>query len=259
MNGHDSLREIHRLAAAGASFEEVLETLTGRGQVSRPCGVTLDTARAARCGQPEAVYGRGKSPEQLIQAVSGLTAAGQPVLVTKLSPEQGGHLAAHFPGGKFLAQAGLFVCGADLDLHEPWPETGDIAVIAAGASDLPVALEAYAAARFYGESCALVCDVGVAGIHRMLARAPALSAARVHVVVAGMEGALPSVVAGYFGKPVIGVPTSVGYGAAFGGLTALLAMLNACATGIAVVNIDNGFGAAALAVKILGAGRPEPR
>jgi len=216
------------------------------------CGLHLDLERAKRTGQPEVVFGQGKSPEQLTLAVNGLLEAGQPALVTRLEPHCGEHLAKHVPHGDYWPTARLFTAGRRIALSEPWPSAGRVMVVAAGASDLPVALEALGCALFFGLDAGLISDVGVAGLHRLLYRDKALTAARLHIVVAGMEGALPSVVAGLYGKPIIGVPTSIGYGTGLGGMAALLSMLNACAPGIAVVNIDNGYGAAALAAKLLG-------
>ncbi|MCF8107457.1 MAG: nickel pincer cofactor biosynthesis protein LarB [Desulfohalobiaceae bacterium] len=214
-------------------------------------GLSLDTHRETRTGQGEVVFAPGKSPDQLIGAVSGLGAAGRPVLVTKLNPEQGTLLQEHFPHGQFRPEAGIFFCNTTIALDEPWPRTGEACIVSAGAADLPVALEALATGLFYDLDIGLITDVGVAGLHRLSPHLENLQKARLLIVVAGMEGALPSVLAGLLGKPIIAVPTSVGYGAAFQGMTALFGMLSSCAPGIAVVNIDNGFGAAVMAKKIL--------
>ncbi|MFP4212945.1 MAG: nickel pincer cofactor biosynthesis protein LarB [Desulfohalobiaceae bacterium] len=213
-------------------------------------GVCLDLQRRQRTGLGEVVYARGKSQEQLQQAVSGLWAAKDPVLVTKLEPEQGNFLQQEFPQGEYWPQPGLFVLGRKLDLEPPWSGQGRICIVTAGSSDLPVALEALGSAEFYGLQAGLICDVGVAGLHRITPYLSQLADSRLLIVVAGMEGALPSVLGGMLGKPTIAVPTSVGYGASFSGLSSLLGMLNTCAPGIAVVNIDNGFGAAVLALKL---------
>ncbi|EPR31003.1 1-(5-phosphoribosyl)-5-amino-4-imidazole-carboxylate (AIR) carboxylase [Alkalidesulfovibrio alkalitolerans DSM 16529] len=216
-------------------------------------GICLDTSRAARTGQPEVVFGQGKDDRQLVAAVGGLRDAGQPALVTRLDPAQGEKLLTTFPEGEYWERPRLFSLGRSLELAEPWPASGEVMIVSAGAADLPVAMEALGAARFFGLSAGFLADVGVAGLHRLLQGVEALSVARLHVAVAGMEGALPSVLAGMFGKPVIAVPTSVGYGTGLSGLAALLTMLNSCAPGLCVVNIDNGYGAAALAAKLLAA------
>ncbi len=214
-------------------------------------GVCLDTARALRTGQPEVIFGQGKDDAQLAAAVGGLAEAGQPVLVTRLEARAGEALLQAFPRGEYWARPRLFSLGRSLDLSSPARDMADVFVVAAGAADAPVALEALGSARFLGLDAGLVSDVGVAGLHRLLPHSGALAAARLLIVVAGMEGALPSVLAGMFAAPVIGVPTSVGYGTGLGGVAALLSMLNSCAPGLCVVNIDNGYGAAALAAKLL--------
>lgn len=213
-------------------------------------GVCLDLQRKQRTGLGEVVYARGKSHKQLQQAVSGLCSGGNPVLVTKLMLEQGQFLEQEFPQGRFWAEPGLFVLGQELDLEPPWPSQGQICIVTAGTSDLPIALEALGTAEFYGLEAGLISDVGVAGLHRITPHLSQLAQSKLLIVVAGMEGALPSVLGGMLGKPTIAVPTSVGYGASFSGLSSLLGMLNTCAPGIAVVNIDNGFGAAVLALKL---------
>jgi len=207
----------------------------------------LDLGRAARRGYPEAVYCAGKTPEQ----VAGIAAAvrSHPELVTlftRARPEHAKAVRHELPDAWHDAEAGLLAWPPD----PPVPSGGLVVVAAAGTSDLPVAREALLTARYLGRDTELVVDVGVAGLHRVLSRLDLLRRARVVVVAAGMDGALPSVVAGLVGVPVIALPTSVGYGAAFDGLAALLAMLNACAPGVAVVNIDNGYGAGHLAAQI---------
>lgn len=251
----ERLRELLQAVAEGRSTpEEACEALAS--SVLTPYarlteGVCLDTARALRTGQPEVVFGQGKDDAQLAAAVRGLADAGQPVLVTRCGARAGAMLLEVFPGGEYWERPGLFCLGKRLDLSALSRDNADVLVVAAGAADAPVALEALGAARFFGLAAGLVSDVGVAGLHRLLPHSGALSAARLLIVVAGMEGALPSVVAGMFSAPVIGVPTSVGYGTGIGGLAALLSMLNSCAPGLCVVNIDNGYGAAALAAKLL--------
>ncbi|MFP4391403.1 MAG: nickel pincer cofactor biosynthesis protein LarB [Desulfohalobiaceae bacterium] len=213
-------------------------------------GICLDLQRKQRTGIGEVVYARGKSQRQLQQAVNGLGSDMNPVLVTKLDSEQGLFLEQEFPQGRFWPEPGLFALGRELELDPPWQGQGQICIVTAGTSDLPVALEALGTARFFGLQAGLVCDVGVAGLHRITPHLSQLAKSKLLIVVAGMEGALPSVLGGMLGKPTIAVPTSVGYGASFSGLSSLLGMLNTCAPGIAVVNIDNGFGAAVMALKL---------
>jgi hypothetical protein len=204
----------------------------------------IDHHRPLRSGLPEIVFGEGKSAEHLIEIAKRLRGAGHGVLITRLAADKAAAVVEAVPDLAYLPQARAAVL--------PAPEAepigrGVILVLAAGTSDLPVAEEAAVTAEFLGNRVERVYDVGVAGIHRLFAHVAQLRSASVLIVVAGMEGALPSVVAGLVDKPVIAVPTSVGYGASFGGLAALLAMLNSCAAGVTVVNIDNGFGAGAAA------------
>ena len=206
----------------------------------------LDLGRASRRGYPEAVYAEGKSVEQLRAIATALRTAGGPMLFTRCSPEQVVVLREVVPDAAVDEVARLVAWPA----APPEPVGGRVLVLCAGTSDLPVAREALLTAQHLGRDAELVVDVGVAGLHRVLGRLEQLREARVIVVVAGMDGALPSVVAGLVSAPVVAVPTSVGYGAAFEGLAALLAMLNACAPGVAVVNIDNGYGAGHLAAQI---------
>jgi hypothetical protein len=187
----------------------------------------------------------------LLEAAAELYDNQEPVLVTRLTSKQGHALAQDLPEGTLWPQARIFCLGKDIELEPPWPTRTEVLVVTAGASDLPVALEAVGTGMFFGLDIGLISDVGVAGLHRLTPHLSALQQARLLIVVAGMEGALPSVLAGMLGKPIIAVPTSVGYGVSMHGLTALAGMLSSCATGIAVVNIDNGFGAAAVAEKLL--------
>lgn len=214
-------------------------------------GVTLDTHRELRTGQAETIFGQGKDARQVTAAVAGLAASGSPVLATRIDPDQAAALLKAFPQGAYWPKPRLFALNAALPVNEPWNNHGEIMIACAGAADLSVALEAFGTAAFFGLDAGLISDVGVAGLHRLQPHLDALLQARLLIVAAGMEGALPSVLAGLTGKPIIAVPTSVGYGASFEGLAALLAMLNCCAPGVAVVNIDNGYGAACLAAKIL--------
>jgi hypothetical protein len=207
---------------------------------------TLDLDRAARRGYPEAVFCAGKSVHQVAVIAAELGRVGQPTLFTRADPEQAAAVLAELPDAYHDPEARLVVWPAT----PPKPTGGLVVVATAGTSDLPVAREAMLTARHLGRDTELIVDVGVAGLHRILAKVELLRSARAIVVVAGMDGALPSVVAGLVSAPVIAVPTSVGYGAAFEGLAALLTMLNACAPGVAVVNIDNGYGAGHLAAQI---------
>ena len=201
----------------------------------------VDHHRGLRLGFPEVILGESKSVGQMEKIISALLDKGNNVLVTRLAEEKALKIRQSFPSASYHADARcLTVEQKPIELQGK----GGILVISAGTSDIPVAAEAVVTARMMGNRVEHIYDVGVAGIHRLLARKDQLLAAAVIIVVAGMEGALPSVVAGLVGRPVIGVPTSVGYGASFGGIAALLGMLNSCAAGVTVVNIDNGFGAA---------------
>jgi pyridinium-3,5-biscarboxylic acid mononucleotide synthase len=209
----------------------------------------LDHHRALRQGFPEVVYGEGKSPQQLAEIAERIAARGEGMLATRVSPEGAAAALERLPrAARYDALA------RTLHLPAPGERTptarGTVLVVCAGTSDLPVAEEAAVTAEAFGNPVARLTDVGVAGIHRVLAERDSLLDASVVIVVAGMEGALPSVVGGLVRAPVIAVPTSVGYGAAFGGVAALLGMLNSCAAGVTVVNIDNGFGAACAASRI---------
>ncbi len=206
-----------------------------------------DVQRALRTGHPEVVFGEGKTAAQIAAIADRLARNGQNVLVTRLGAAQAEALLSMAPEFEYRPDARLAV-----RLATPVRVTGKgtILVVSAGTSDLGVAEEATCTAELAGNRIERLYDVGVAGIHRVLADRERLAAARVVIVVAGMEGALPSVVGGLVEKPVIAVPTSIGYGASFGGLAALLGMLNSCAAGVTVVNIDNGFGAAIAASRI---------
>ena len=206
----------------------------------------VDTDRARRTGDAEVVYGAGKTPEQVVGILRTLHAAhpDRAVLATRLSDEAVAAVAAELPDAAIDEVARAASLG-------PMPEpAGTVVIVSAGTSDAPVAAEAALTARVHGAGVRLVNDVGVAGLHRLLAARPELEDADCLVVVAGMEGALPSVVGGLTGVPLVAVPTSVGYGASFGGLAALLGMLNSCAPGVTVVNIDNGYGAGVFAARV---------
>jgi len=206
----------------------------------------VDHHRNIRQGFPEVVFGPGKTPQQIAAISERIVAAGHNLLVTRTTPEAHAAVTERVPGVSFHEQARTITFRA-----APIPPgRGTILIAAAGTADLGVAEEAAVSAEIMGNAVDRLYDVGVAGLHRLLAEHARLSAAHVLIVVAGMEGALPSVVGGLVDAPVIAVPTSIGYGASFGGVTALLAMLNSCAAGVSVVNIDNGFGAAAVASAI---------
>jgi len=212
---------------------------------------TIDHHRALRQGFPEIVYGAGKTPEQICAIAQRIVSRGDGVLVTRIQPDAALALRGAMPDVELNATARTaYVPGS-----EPAPRgTGTVAVVTAGTSDLPVAEEAAVTLSALGNCVARITDVGVAGIHRVLAKRDEIMSAAVVIVVAGMDGALPSVVGGLVRAPVIAVPTSVGYGASFHGLAALLTMLNSCAAGVTVVNIDNGFGAAVAASRITHSG-----
>jgi len=227
----DAERRARELAAA-ASFEDL-----GFARV--------DHHRAVRQGFPEVVFGQGKTPDQIARIAEAIVRRGHSLLVTRTDAAAFDAVLTRVPDARFHQQARIIERRVDVPRGQ-----GTILIAAAGTSDLPVAEEAAISAEVMGNDVDRMFDVGVAGIHRLLAEQQRLHAARVVVAVAGMEGALASVIGGLVRTPVIAVPTSVGYGASFGGITALLAMLNSCATGVAVVNIDNGFGAAAIASAI---------
>lgn len=199
---------------------------------------TLDLHRKHRCGFPEVILAEGKTPEWVEAAVRRMAEAGQDCFATRVNDRQADHLTAHFPTAEQDRLARTFWLPAAAPRSAP---VGDVLIVTAGTGDLPVAQEALTTARVMGAHAGLIADVGVAGIHRVLRHRDRLAAADVVIVCAGMDGALPSVVGGLVDCPVIAVPTSVGYGAAFGGVAALLTMLNSCAAGVAVVNIDAGF------------------
>lgn len=205
-----------------------------------------DYDRLRRRGMTEVIYGAGKTAEQVIAIMRALNEAGQNAFATRVTAEQAAAVCAALPSAVYHAVARILTC----DVTTLPPQKGKVAVLCAGTSDLPVAEEAAITAERMGANVGRVYDVGVAGLHRLLSRVEQFGDARAIIVVAGMEGALPSVVGGLTDKPVIACPTSVGYGASFGGIAALLGMLNTCASGVTVVNIDNGFGAGVAAALI---------
>ncbi len=227
-----------------AAHQRLLATL--RDQPFEDLGFArVDHHRAIRQGFPEVVLGLGKTPDQIATIAREIVSRGQPLLVTRADEATWTAVSAAVPEAEYHALARAITVSRDLP-----PGRGTIAVLSAGTSDISVAEEAAVTATLMGNVVERVYDVGVAGLHRLLRERTRLEAARVIVVVAGMEGALPSVVAGMVDVPVIAVPTSIGYGASFGGIAALLGMLNSCANGVAVVNIDNGFGAGCMASMI---------
>jgi NCAIR mutase (PurE)-related protein len=204
----------------------------------------IDHHRSLRKGFPEVIWGEGKSPNQILSIMKEMKRRGQNILITRLDERKAKGIQKAFPKCRYSPRSKVLT----YLIHPVRSEgKGTILVITAGTTDIPVAEEAVITAQFMGNHVETLYDVGVAGIHRLLSERERLEGARVLVVVAGMEGALPSVVGGLVDRPVIAVPTSVGYGTSFGGITALLAMLNSCASGVAVVNIDNGFGAGYMA------------
>ena len=242
---------LDRVAAGEVAVEEALECLA-LGPFGDGAGFAdlsfarVDTHRALRTGDPEVVYAEGKTPEQTVSLLRALTdtTGDRPALATRLAPETATAVRQAFPDAVIDDEARCAAVGR-LPI-----EHGRVCVVAAGTSDGPVAAEAAFVARTYGATVDRVTDVGVAGIHRLLAARQALDAADCLIVVAGMDGALPSVVGGLVGTPLVAVPTSVGYGASLGGIAALLTMLNSCAPGVTVVNIDNGFGAGVFAARV---------
>jgi NCAIR mutase (PurE)-related protein len=234
------------MSAGNATVDDVLRALR-HVPVENLGFAQLDTHRELRQGMPEAVYAEGKSSGQVLAIGARLLeTTTAPVLITRTPPSTAAALTDEFPGAVHYSDARLVVLRS-----EPEATLGSVAVVSAGTSDLPVAREAACTAQALGVSVDAVTDVGVAGVHRILSVQDRLHDADAVIVVAGMEGALASLVGGIASAPVIAVPTSVGYGASFDGLAALLAMLNSCAAGVTVVNIDNGFGAAVAAVRLL--------
>jgi pyridinium-3,5-biscarboxylic acid mononucleotide synthase len=239
-------RLLDEVAAGDTSVADAVETLRDLPFQELP-DAKVDHHRELRTGHPEAIYGPGKTVEQVRQIAKALAdeAVGA-VLLTRATPEQAAAVAEVVPGAVFHERSHLVVVKAAQHGVD-----ATVVVVAAGTSDLPVAEEAAVALEAAGVRVRRVTDVGVAGVHRVLAHRADLESADCCVVVAGMEGALPSVVAGLTSTPVVAVPTSVGYGASFEGLAALLSMLSSCAPGVSVVNIDNGFGAAQVAFRIV--------
>ena len=247
MTSNKQLQDLLDQVAAGtldpaAAKERLIGVL--RAQPYEDLGFArVDHHRSVRQGFPEVILGLGKTPAQIAAIAAEIVARGSPLRVTRASEAAYEAVRVRVPNATFHADARLIT----LRQQDITPGHGTIVVAAAGTSDLPVAEEAACTAELMGNEVTRLYDVGVAGLHRLLGERERLNAARVIIVVAGMEGALPSVVAGLVSAPVIAVPTSIGYGASFGGIAALLGMLNSCASGVSVVNIDNGFGAASIA------------
>ncbi len=248
------LRLLEDVAGGAVAPERALERLAWspvEAVDGAPEGVAfarIDHHRAVRNGHPEVVYCPGKTPEQVVEICARLAARGGGFLATRAEERVRAALVGRFPAAE-ANELGRIVHLAPDEPPEPGGD-GPVLIVSAGTGDIPVAEEAAVTAKALGCRVDRLYDVGVAGIHRLLGESDTLQRASVIVVVAGMEGALPSVVGGLVAAPVIAVPTSVGYGAAFGGLAALLGMLNSCAAGVTVVNIDNGFGAACAAARI---------
>lgn len=241
MERHSLIALLEQVSRGETDVTAAADTLA-RLPFSALAEARVDTHRQSRRGFPETIFGQGKTPTQIVSIARELRQAGQPALVTRLATDAATALAEAFADQlEHDAVARCALVGA------PPPPVGDVLIVTGGTADLPVAREALFVARALGNHTTLELDVGVAGVHRLNAIRDRLAQARVIVAVAGMEGALASVVAGLVSCPVIAVPTSVGYGASFGGLAALLGMLSSCAEGVTVVNIDNGFGAAVAA------------
>lgn len=236
---------LEKVAAGGMTSREAAEYLNGWGFVQIGYH-RIDLHREGRSALPEVVLGLTKSPEQLEQIVGWFESNDRPLLTTKVEAAKAERLLELFPRLEYRAEGALLMRGRSSS-----KSSGRVAVVTAGSSDVPVAEEAAGTLEFFGIEVERAYDCGVAGLHRLLASGEAIQSSDVLIVVAGMEGALPSVVGGLFRQPLIAVPTRIGYGASFQGLSALLGMLNSCAPGITVVNIDNGFGAAAAARAVL--------
>lgn len=232
----EAMRELARLPYEDAGFARI------------------DHHRSLRLGLPEVIYAAGKTPAQVADIFARMAAAGGSVLATRASAEAYAAVAAQLPEAQWHQHARVI----GYRRPNPHPDAGPVAVICAGTSDLPVAEEAAVTAEYLGLRVLRISDVGVAGLHRILAERETLSSVRAAIVCAGMEGALPSVVGGLVAAPVIAVPTSIGYGAAFGGVAALLGMLNSCSPNVCVVNIDNGFGAAYVAAMMVRGAAAQP-
>lgn len=239
MDKSEIIKILEQFTQGRIAQEQVVEKISAMG-LEELGFATIDTDRKSRTGIPEVIYSEGKTPEQVSMIALKMHQRGIPILATRATPEVYEAVAEKIPGAIYhkLARAIVYQPG------DPGEADHYIAVVSAGTSDMPVSEEAAVTAEFLGNRVERIYDVGVAGIHRLFHRLELIRGARVIIVVAGMEGALASVMGGLVDVPVIGVPCSAGYGANFGGVSALLSMLNSCASGVSVVNIDNGFGAA---------------
>lgn len=253
---HPYLKILEEVSKGDTTPEDALQIL-GRVPFEQLMqGLNIDVQRELRTGLMEVVFAQGKDLMDLLAAVDRLAQAQsegklKPVLVTRVNDSQGSALIEAFPNGQFWPKGNLFCLGRDLALTDLRSPEGDVIIVTAGASDLKVGLEALGTARFFGLNVGFIPDVGIAGLHRLIPYLPNLGKARLIIAVAGMEGALPGVLAGLFSCPILAVPTSIGYGVSEGGRAALNGMLASCAPGLAVVNIDNGFGAATFAAKFI--------
>lgn len=235
----DLVNLLEQFKAGNIAIDEVVSKVSNDGMDDMGF-VKIDTSRVQRTGIPEVIYGSGKTVEQVHDIILRMYRTGIDILATRVTKEMYEAIIVEIPDAIYNEAAKTIVYH-----HQPPVLTEDyICVVSAGTSDIPVAEEAVVTAEFLGNRVEKIYDVGVAGIHRLFNRLEIIQKAKVIIVIAGMEGALASVIGGLVSKPVIGVPTSIGYGANFGGLSALLSMLNSCASGVTVVNIDNGFGAA---------------
>ncbi len=251
MNRDELKALLSRLAHGEVSADDVVDKVLAE-PVANLGFARLDLDRPRRTGEPEFIFGAGKSATQIVHLLQRLADAGQVAVATRVDAAKAVEICAALPTAVWHADAQIMRLS-----HHPLPATtGHVAVVCAGTSDLFVAEEAAVVAEYLGCTVHRIVDVGVAGLHRLLGVLPALRPARVIIAVAGMEGALPTVLSGLVSAPVIGVPTSVGYGAHQGGLTPMMGMLTSCAPGLSVVNIDNGFGAAVVASRINRLGLP---
>ncbi|MCK5134525.1 MAG: nickel pincer cofactor biosynthesis protein LarB [Bacteroidales bacterium] len=239
MDKAEIIRLLELFSKGELNQDEIAEQLSSPG-VENMGFAAIDTGRISRTGIPEVIFSLGKTPEQVSEIAFRMQKRGIPILATRATTEVFESVQEKIPGAIYYPEARAIVYQPE----KPSLTESYIAVVSAGTSDMPVAEEAVITAEFLGNKVERIYDVGVAGIHRLFHRMDLIRGARVIIVVAGMEGALASVVGGLVDKPVIGVPCSTGYGANFGGVSALLSMLNSCASGVSVVNIDNGFGAA---------------